>query len=140
MINRVVAVGRLTKDPLLSKTMSGISTCTFTLAVNRRNQVAGQPDADFIQCVTWRKTAENITTYLHKGSLIGIEGRIQTRTYNNQQGQKVYVTEVVCDNVQFLEPKQNSQPSQYSQSQQTYPYEQPHVQTYYQQQSITAEA
>lgn len=55
MINRVVAVGRLTKDPLLSKTMSGISTCTFTLAVNRRNQVAGQPDADFIQCVTWRK-------------------------------------------------------------------------------------
>ena len=140
MINRVVAVGRLTKDPLLSKTMSGISTCTFTLAVNRRNQVAGQPDADFIQCVTWRKTAENITTYLHKGSLIGIEGRIQTRTYNNQQGQKVYVTEVVCDNVQFLEPKQNSQPSQYSQSQQTYPYEQPPVQTYYQQQSITAEA
>ncbi|MCR0532297.1 single-stranded DNA-binding protein [[Clostridium] innocuum] len=137
MINRVVAVGRLTKDPLLSRTMSGISTCAFTLAVNRRNQIAGQPDADFINCVAWRKTAENITTYLHKGSLIGIEGRIQTRSYTNQQGQKVYVTEVVCDNVQFLESKQNSQSPQ---PQQTYPYEQSSVQPYYQQQSAATEA
>lgn len=107
MINRVIAIGRLTKEPSLNTTASGISTCTFTLAVRRKNQMDGQPDSDYLQCVTWRKTAENVAKYLHKGSLIGIEGRIQTRSYNNQQGQRVYVTEIVCENIQFLEQRKS---------------------------------
>lgn len=105
MINRVVLVGRLTKDPELRRTQNGTSVVSYTIAVNRRSQTPGQPDADFINCVAWNKTAELMAQYLHKGSLIGIEGRIQTRSYENQQGQRVYVTEVVTDNVQFLEPK-----------------------------------
>ena len=86
---------------------------SYTIAVNRRSQTPGQPDADFINCVAWNKTAELMAQYLHKGSLIGVEGRIQTRSYDNQQGQRVYVTEVVTDSVQFLEPK-NAQPQQNS--------------------------
>lgn len=114
MINRVVLVGRLTRDPELRKTQNGTSVCSFTMAVNRRMQTQGQPDADFISCVAWNKLADLMTQYLHKGSLIGLEGRIQTRNYDNQQGQRVYVTEVVADNIQFLEPK-NAQSSGYSQ-------------------------
>ncbi len=114
MINRVVLVGRLTRDPELRKTQNGTSVCSFTMAVNRRMQTQGQPDADFISCVAWNKLADLMTQYLHKGSLIGLEGRIQTRNYDNQQGQRVYVTEVVADNIQFLEPK-NAQSSNYSQ-------------------------
>ncbi len=114
MINRVVLVGRLTRDPELRKTQNGTSVCSFTMAVNRRVQTQGQPDADFISCVAWNKLADLMTQYLHKGSLIGLEGRIQTRNYDNQQGQRVYVTEVVADNIQFLEPK-NAQSSNYSQ-------------------------
>ncbi|GJM57091.1 single-stranded DNA-binding protein [uncultured Dubosiella sp.] len=113
MINRVVLIGRLTKDPELRKTQSGTSVVSYTIAVNRRSQTPGQPDADFINCVAWNKTAELMAQYLHKGSLIGVEGRIQTRSYDNQQGQRVYVTEVVTDSVQFLEPK-NAQPQQNS--------------------------
>lgn len=105
MINRVVLVGRLTRDPELRKTQNGTSVCSFTMAVNRRVQSQGQPEADFINCVAWNRVADLMTQYLHKGSLIGLEGRIQTRNYENQQGQRVYVTEVVADNVQFLEPK-----------------------------------
>jgi single-strand DNA-binding protein len=114
MINRVVLVGRLTRDPELRKTQNGTSVCSFTMAVNRRTQAQGQPDADFISCVAWNKLADLMTQYLHKGSLIGLEGRIQTRNYDNQQGQRVYVTEVVADNIQFLEPK-NAQSNTYSQ-------------------------
>lgn len=113
MINRVVLIGRLTKDPELRKTQSGTSVVSYTIAVNRRSQTPGQPDADFINCVAWNKTAELMAQYLHKGSLIGVEGRIQTRSYDNQQGQRVYVTEVVTDSVQFLESK-NTQPHQNS--------------------------
>ena len=90
MINRVVLVGRLTRDPELRKTQSGTSVCSFTMAVGRRVSTQGQPDADFINCVAWNKTADLMTQYLHKGSLIGLEGRIQTRSYDNQQGQRVY--------------------------------------------------
>ena len=116
MINRVVLVGRLTKDPELRKTQSGTSVCSYTLAVGRsRTAQPGQPDTDFINCVTWNRQAETMTQYLHKGSLIGIEGRIQTRNYDNQQGQRVYVTEVVTDSVQFLETK-NSQSNYQSQN------------------------
>ncbi len=115
MINRVVLVGRLTRDPELRKTPTGTSVCSYTLAVGRSRQAQpGQPDTDFISCVTWNRQAETMAQYLHKGSLVGIEGRIQTRNYDNQQGQRVYVTEVVTDSVQFLESK-NSQ-SNYQQN------------------------
>ena len=107
MINRVVLVGRLTKDPEIRTTPSGAKVCQYTLAVNRTRKADGQPEADFINCVSWNKTAELMNQYLSKGALIGIEGRIQTRSYDNQQGQKVYVTEVFCDSVAFLEPKRS---------------------------------
>lgn len=114
MINRVVLVGRLTRDPELRKTQSGTSVCSFTMAVGRRVSTQGQPDADFINCVAWNKTADLMTQYLHKGSLIGLEGRIQTRSYDNQQGQRVYVTEVVADNFQLLESRSASENRQQS--------------------------
>ena len=99
MINNVVLVGRLTKDPDLRYTASGSAVATFTLAVNRNftNQ-NGDREADFINCVIWRKPAETMANYARKGTLLGVVGRIQTRNYDNQQGQRVYVTEVVCEN------------------------------------------
>ena len=102
MINNVILVGRLTKDIEIRQTTSGSKTANFTLAVNRTSKKDGQQDADFINCVAWNKTAELMAQYLHKGSLIGVEGRIQTRSYENQQGQKVYVTEVLVNMIQFL--------------------------------------
>lgn len=109
MINRVVIVGRLTKDPELRQTQSGISVATFTLATNRTfaNQ-AGEREADFIPCVVWRKQAENVAQYVFKGSLVGVEGRLQTRTYDAQDGSRRFVMEVVADSVQFLESRQSS--------------------------------
>lgn len=107
MINRVVLVGRITKELELKKTPSGSSVCSYALAVNRVRKAEGQPDADFINCVTWNKQAENMVQYLHKGSLVGVEGRIQTRSYDDANGRKVYVTEVLTDSVQFLESKGN---------------------------------
>ena len=106
MINNVVLVGRLTKDVDLRYTSSGTAVGTFALAVNRQftNQ-AGEREADFINCVMWRKSAENFANFTRKGSLVGITGRIQTRNYDNQQGQRVYVTEVVADNFTLLESK-----------------------------------
>ena len=123
MINNVVLVGRLTKDPDLKYTGNGTAVATFTLAVNRNftNQ-SGEREADFINCVIWRKPAETLANYAKKGVLIGVTGRIQTRSYDNQQGQKVYVTEVIADNFQLLESKkadssQNTQGSGVSNSQ-----------------------
>ncbi len=106
MINRVVLVGRLTKDPELKYTPSGIAVTRFTLAVNRpfTNQ-QGQREADFVNCIAWRKQAENISNFLRKGSLAGIEGRIQTSNFDGKDGNRVFMTEVVADQVQFLEPK-----------------------------------
>ena len=106
MINNVVLVGRLTKDPDLRYTASGSAVATFTLAVNRNftNQ-NGDREADFINCVIWRKPAETMANYARKGTLLGVVGRIQTRNYENQQGQRVYVTEVVCENFQLLESR-----------------------------------
>lgn len=106
MINRTVLVGRLTADPQYRVTPSGVQVATFTLAVNRTftNQ-QGEREADYINCVVFRKTAENVNQYLSKGKLAGVDGRLQSRSYDNKEGQKVYVTEVVCDNVHFLEPK-----------------------------------
>lgn len=105
MINRVVLVGRLTKDPVLRKTANGVSVTSFTVASTRRFKQEGQPDADFINTVAWNKTADSVSQYTHKGSLVGVEGRIQTRSYDDQSGKRVYVTEVVADSVQFLESK-----------------------------------
>ncbi|MGH1785906.1 single-stranded DNA-binding protein [Enterococcus casseliflavus] len=125
MINNVTLVGRLTKDPDLKYTGNGTAVATFTLAVNRNftNQ-SGEREADFINCVIWRKPAETLANYAKKGVLIGVTGRIQTRSYDNQQGQKVYVTEVIADNFQLLESKkadssQNTQDGGVSNSQTT---------------------
>lgn len=106
MMNRVVLVGRLTRDPELRYTPSGVAVANFTLAVNRTftNQ-QGEREADFINCVVWRRPAENVANYLKKGSLAGVDGRIQTRNYEGQDGRRVYVTEVVAESVQFLEPR-----------------------------------
>lgn len=109
MINRVVLVGRLTKDPVLRKTTSGKSITSFTVACNRRVKAEGQPTADFINCVAWNKTADNTYQYTHKGSLVGVEGRIQTRSYDDTSGKRVYVTEVVTDAVRFLDSKKDDQ-------------------------------
>lgn len=125
MINNVVLVGRLTKDPDLKYTSNGTAVVTFTLAVNRNFTSAdGTREADFINCVIWRKPAETLANYARKGTLLGVTGRTQTRSYDNQQGQRVYVTEVVADNFQLLESKkadssQNTQGSGVSNSQTT---------------------
>ena len=109
MINRVVLVGRMTRDPELRRTPQGDAVTTFTLAVNRNfTSKDGQQQADFINCIVWKKQAENVDKYCSKGSLVGVEGRIQTRSYENNQGQKVNVVEVVCDSVQFLETKKEN--------------------------------
>jgi single-strand DNA-binding protein len=106
MMNRVLLVGRLTKDPELKYTPSGVAVATFTLAVNRTftNQ-QGEREADFINCVVWRKPAENVANYCKKGAQVGVDGRLQTRNYEGQDGKRVYVTEVVAESVQFLETR-----------------------------------
>ncbi|MCI1859579.1 MAG: single-stranded DNA-binding protein [Sporolactobacillus sp.] len=106
MINRVVLVGRLTKSPELRYTPNGVAVTSFTIAVDRpfTNQ-QGERQTDFIPIVVWRRQAENVANFLTKGSLAGVDGRIQTRNYENNEGRRVYVTEVVADSVQFLEPK-----------------------------------
>lgn len=104
MINRVVLVGRLAKDPEFRQTASGVSVTTFTLAVNRTfKNKNGEREADFINIVVFRQQAENVNNYLSKGSLAGVDGRIQSRSYDNNEGRRVFVTEVVADNVQFLD-------------------------------------
>lgn len=106
MINNVVLVGRMTRDAELRYTPSNQAVATFTLAVNRnfKNQ-SGEREADFINCVIWRQQAENLANWAKKGTLVGITGRIQTRNYENQQGQRVYVTEVIADSFQVLESR-----------------------------------
>ena len=107
MINNVVLVGRLTKDIDLKYTGSGTAVGTFNLAVNRNfTDQNGEKKSDFVNCVIWRKSAENMANFTRKGSLVGITGRIQTRNYDNQQGQRVCITEVVVENFTLLEPKQ----------------------------------
>jgi single-strand DNA-binding protein len=110
MMNRTVLVGRLTKDPELRYTPNGVATATFTLAASRpfTNQ-QGERETDFINVVVWKKPAENVANFLKKGSLAGVDGRIQTRNYESSDGKRVYVTEVVAESVQFLEPKKDGQ-------------------------------
>lgn len=121
MINRVVLTGRLTRDLELKTTQSGLSVASFTLAVNRQfTDANGNRGADFINCVIWKKSAENLCKYTHKGSLIGIDGRLQTRSYDNNNGQKVFVTEVVVDSFSLLEPKSESQTNNQSSNNNSY--------------------
>ena len=105
-MNKVFLIGRLTRDPELKYTGTNIAVATFSLAVNRNFTSAnGEREADFINVVVWRKQAENVKNYINQGSQVAIDGRIQTRTYDDKDGKKVYVTEVVADNVQFLDTK-----------------------------------
>lgn len=108
MLNRVILIGRLTRDPELRYTPSGVAVTSFTLAVDRPFLNAqNEREADFIPIVTWRQLAETCANYLRKGRLTAVEGRIQVRSYDNNEGRRVYVTEVVADNVRFLEPRGN---------------------------------
>lgn len=118
MINRVVLTGRLTRDVDLRYTQGGDAVAAFNLAVDRRfTNKQGEREADFVSCVIWRKPAENFANFFHKGSLVGIDGRIQTRNYENQQGQRVYVTEVIVDNFSFLESKNSTGNGSYQNNQ-----------------------
>ncbi|MFK3938915.1 single-stranded DNA-binding protein [Alkalihalobacillus sp. NPDC078783] len=118
MLNRVVLVGRLTKDPELRYTPSGVAVCNFTLAVNRPfTNNNGDREADFINVVVWRKPAENAAQFLVKGSLAGVDGRLQSRSYDNNEGRRVFVIEVVAESVQFLEPRNKSNSEQNNQQQ-----------------------
>jgi single-strand DNA-binding protein len=110
-MNRVILIGRLTRDPDMRYLPNGTAVTSFTLAVDRPfTNSSGEKEADFIPIVTWRQLAEVCANYLRKGRLCAVEGRIQTRNYENNEGKRVYVTEIVADNVRFLErPKENSE-------------------------------
>lgn len=117
-MNKVILIGRLTRDPELRHTPQGTAVCQITVAVNRRGAQPGQQDADFINVSVWGVQAENVARYMAKGRQVAVEGRIQTRNYDDKDGKKVYVTEVVATNVQFLDSKSagsdnvsNAQPS-----------------------------
>lgn len=109
MLNRTVLVGRMTKDPEMRVSPSGVTVTTFTLAVNRAFK---KDEADFISVVCFKKAAENVNNFCSKGSLVGVDGRIQSRSYDNKEGRRVYVTEVVADSVQFLETKGKNENAQ----------------------------
>ena len=129
-MNNVSLVGRLTKEPELKYTANGVAVCNFTLAVNRPFKNAnGENEADFIMVQVWRKPAENAANFLKKGSQAAVNGRINTRHYENDKGDRVYVTEVVADFVQFLDPKPQGQVNQQGQG-----YQQPQGQGNHQQQ------
>ncbi|XOV23449.1 single-stranded DNA-binding protein [Lacticaseibacillus paracasei] len=116
MLNSVSLTGRLTRDVDLRYTQSGTAAGSFTLAVDRKfKSKNGERETDFVNCQIWRKSAENFANFTKKGSLVGVEGHIQTRTYDNAQGQKVFVTEVIVDNFALLESRQASQNSPKSQ-------------------------
>ena len=116
MINNLTLIGRLTKDVELKYTQANQAVAQFTLAVNRTFKNAnGERESDFINCVIWRKSAENFANWAKKGALIGITGRIQTRNYENAQGQRVYITEVIAENFQMLESRNQQQGQQQAQ-------------------------
>lgn len=120
-MNKVILIGRLSKDPELRTTASNLSVATFSIAVSRPVSANGEQGTDFINCVIWRRQAENLAKYCHKGSQIAVEGRIQTRNYTAQDGSKRYVTEVLCDNVTFLGTKSdNAGQSNYQNDPQSY--------------------
>lgn len=110
-MNKVIIIGRNVKDVELKQTTSGTSAVEFTIAVKRAFKNAnGQNESDFVNCVAFNKTAELISKYVKKGDQVGVEGRIQTRNYTNREGKKVYVTEIVVENVEFLQSKKQDEP------------------------------
>ena len=114
MLNKVILIGRTTRDVDFRRTSSGTPVATFTLALDNRFVLKdGKPTTDFINCVAWNKTAETMDKYVKKGMLISVEGRIQTRNYENKDGNKVYVTEVVCENMRMLESRGTSNSATY---------------------------
>jgi single-strand DNA-binding protein len=116
ILNRVCLIGRITRDPELRKTNTGISVVSFILAVNRRFAKEGEQQADFINCQAWRQSADFMANYVKQGALLGVEGRIQTRNYKDRSDRTVYVTEVVCDSVQILAQKMADEaPNDYGQ-------------------------
>lgn len=118
-MNKVILIGRITKDPELRHTSNDLAFCQFTVAVNRNyRSTTGETVADFINCVAWKNQAENLSKYMHKGNLIGVEGSIQTRSYEDNNGVKKFVVEVLAEKIEFLESK-NSQNNQ-TQTQSTY--------------------
>ena len=109
MINRVVLVGRLTRDPELRRTGSGTAVASFTVAVDNRTKDAnGNKTTSFIPCTIWNQQAENVVRFVKKGSLVGVEGRLNQRSYQNKEGKNVQVIEIICDSVQFLERKEEN--------------------------------
>ncbi len=108
-MNKTILIGRLVREPELRYTQSGIAVANFNLAVNRRFAKEGEQQADFIQCVVWNKVAENVAKYLSKGSQVAVEGRIQTSSYDDKDGVKRYRTEVVAENVEFLNTKKKEE-------------------------------
>ncbi|MNW43554.1 Single-stranded DNA-binding protein ssb [compost metagenome] len=117
MLNRVILIGRLTKEPELRYTTSGVAVTQFTIAVDRPfTSQGGEREADFIPVVTWRQLAETCANYLRKGRLCAVEGRIQVRNYENNEGRKIYITEVIADNVRFLESNRDNSYSQNNES------------------------
>lgn len=116
-MNKVILIGRLTRDPELRTTQSGLATTTFTVAISRNyTNNNGTQETDFINCVCWRKLAENVAKYCSKGSQVAVEGRLQTRNYDLQDGTKRYVTEVLAENVSFLGSRSNSQNNNFQSS------------------------
>jgi single-strand DNA-binding protein len=125
-MNKVILIGNLAADPELKTTVNGISVATFSVAVQRTyTNAQGEREADFIRCVAYRGTADNVGRYLAKGSKVAVEGRIQNRSYNAQDGSKRYITEINCDSVQFLDNRnQQSQQGGYQNNQNQYQYNQ----------------
>lgn len=113
-MNKVVLIGRLTADPDIRRTQSGKCVASYRLAVDRPFKSDGQPEADFISCVAWGKSGEFCQRYLHKGMKIALEGRIQTRTYDDKDGKKVYVTEVIVEHHEFCESKRSADSGGYA--------------------------
>jgi single-strand DNA-binding protein len=125
-MNKVLLVGRLVRDPELRQTSNNIPVAQFSIAVNRAyTPKDGERQADFINCVAWRAQAENLAKYMKKGSMIGVEGQIQTRNYEDQGGVKRYITEVVCDSIEFLESKSATRSSDFERFDDINPYNTP---------------
>lgn len=127
-MNSTDLIGRMTKDPVLKYTANGQPVASFKLAVNRPFKSNDGQDADFIPCVIWGNKAKNTHTYCSKGSLVGVTGRLQSRNYENAHGQKVFVLELVCDSIEFLDTKKNDSQATNSAPQQSYGYEEQYAQ------------
>lgn len=125
-MNKVVLVGRITKDPELKYTANNIPVVRFTIAVNRTYQNKnGEKQADFINCIVWRQQAENLAKYMRKGSLLGVDGQIQTSSYDDPNGVRRFITEVLCESIHFLEPKSSGRNDNFGSYQDMNQYESP---------------